>query len=89
MMAQPAAALGIPLRLLAEAEGVSAAQVIPDHLVGDYRDLDTLREVTDGCAVVTFDHEHVPDRAPARARRPTASPCGPGPRRWCTPRTRR
>lgn len=60
MMAQPAIALGLPLRLLAEAEGVSAAQVIPDQLVGDYRDLDTLRTVTAGCAVVTFDHEHVP-----------------------------
>ncbi|GAB3265999.1 5-(carboxyamino)imidazole ribonucleotide synthase [Alteromonas gracilis] len=60
MMAEPAAALGIPLRLLAEAEGVSAAQVVPDHRVGDYRDLATLREVTAGCAVVTFDHEHVP-----------------------------
>ena len=62
MMAQPAIALGLPLRLLAEAEGGSAAQVIPDHLVGDYRDLDTLVKVTDGCAVVTFDHEHVPTR---------------------------
>ncbi|WP_082533778.1 5-(carboxyamino)imidazole ribonucleotide synthase [Marmoricola sp. Leaf446] len=60
MMAEPAAALGIPLRLLAEAEGVSAAQVVPDHSVGDYTDLDTLRRVTEGCAVVTFDHEHVP-----------------------------
>ncbi len=60
MMAEPAAALGIPLRLLAEAPGVSAAQVIPDHVVGDYTDLSTLREVTAGCAVVTFDHEHVP-----------------------------
>ncbi|MFC6287805.1 5-(carboxyamino)imidazole ribonucleotide synthase [Nocardioides sp. GCM10027113] len=60
MMAQPAIALGLPLRLLAEAEGVSAAQVIPDQTVGDYRDLDTLRKVTDGCVVVTFDHEHVP-----------------------------
>lgn len=60
MMAEPAAALGIPLRLLAEAEGVSAAQVVPDHRVGDYRDLATLQEVTTGCAVVTFDHEHVP-----------------------------
>lgn len=60
MMAQPAIALGLPLRLLAEAEGVSAAQVIPDQLVGDYRDLATLRAVTEGCAVVTFDHEHVP-----------------------------
>jgi 5-(carboxyamino)imidazole ribonucleotide synthase len=60
MLAEPAAALGIPLRLLAEAPGVSAAQVIPDHEVGDYTDLTTLRLVTDGCAVVTFDHEHVP-----------------------------
>ncbi len=60
MMAEPAAALGLPLRLLAEAPGVSAAQVIPDHLVGDHRDLADLRAVTKGCAVVTFDHEHVP-----------------------------
>ncbi len=60
MMAEPAAALGIPLRLLAEAPGVSAAQVIPDHTVGDYTDLATLRRVTSGCEVVTFDHEHVP-----------------------------
>ncbi len=60
MMAQPAIALGLPLRLLAEAEGVSAAQVIPDQLVGDHTDLADLRRVTAGCAVVTFDHEHVP-----------------------------
>ncbi|MEU6137106.1 5-(carboxyamino)imidazole ribonucleotide synthase [Nocardioides sp. NPDC047086] len=60
MMAQPAIALGLPLRLLAEGEGVSAAQVIPDQMVGDYRDLDTLKKVTEGCEVVTFDHEHVP-----------------------------
>ena len=60
MMAEPAAAMGIPLRLLAEAPGVSAAQVIPDHEVGDYTDLATLQRVTKGCAVVTFDHEHVP-----------------------------
>jgi 5-(carboxyamino)imidazole ribonucleotide synthase len=60
MMAEPAAAMGLPLRLLAEAERVSAAQVIPDQVVGDHRDLAALRAVTDGCAVVTFDHEHVP-----------------------------
>lgn len=60
MMAQPAISLGLPLRLLAEAPGVSAAQVIPDHVVGDYTDLATLRAVTTGCPVVTFDHEHVP-----------------------------
>jgi 5-(carboxyamino)imidazole ribonucleotide synthase len=33
---------------------------VPDHVVGDYTDLDTLRAVTEGCAAVTFDHEHVP-----------------------------
>jgi 5-(carboxyamino)imidazole ribonucleotide synthase len=60
MLAEPAAALGIPLRLLAEAAGVSAAQVIPDHTVGDYTDLPTLQELVAGCEVVTFDHEHVP-----------------------------
>lgn len=60
MMAEPAASMGIPLRLLAEAPGVSAAQVIPDHVVGDYTDLDTLRGLVAGCRVVTFDHEHVP-----------------------------
>jgi len=60
MLAEPAAAMGIPLRLLAEAEGVSAAQVIPDHVVGDYTDLATLQRVVKGCDVVTFDHEHVP-----------------------------
>ena len=60
MMAQAAIGLDLPIRLLAEAEGVSAAQVLPGHVVGDYRDLDTLRAVTAGCQVVTFDHEHVP-----------------------------
>ena len=60
MLAEPAASMGIPLRLLAEAEGVSAAQVIPDQVVGDHRDLAALRAVAGGCAVVTFDHEHVP-----------------------------
>ncbi|WP_340537484.1 5-(carboxyamino)imidazole ribonucleotide synthase [Nocardioides sp. GXZ039] len=60
MMAEPAAALAIPLRLLAEADGVSAAQVIPDQIVGDHTSLADLREVTAGAAVVTFDHEHVP-----------------------------
>ncbi len=78
MMAQPAIALGVPLRLLAEAEGVSAAQVIPDHVVGDYTDLDTLRKVTDGCAVVTFDHEHVPTEH-LHELETAGVPCRPGP----------
>jgi 5-(carboxyamino)imidazole ribonucleotide synthase len=78
MMAEPAAALGIPLRLLAEAPGVSAAQVIPDHLVGDYRDLDALIAVTSGCEVVTFDHEHVPTRH-LEALTEAGVACRPGP----------
>ena len=60
MMQQAAIALGVPLRLLAEAEGMSAAQVIADTQVGDYTDYPTLRAWAEGCAVVTFDHEHVP-----------------------------
>ena len=78
MMAQYAVPLGLPLRLLAEADGVSAAQVIADSVVGDYRDLDTLRKVTEGCAVVTFDHEHVPtEHLHALAEAGVA--CRPGP----------
>ena len=78
MMAQPAVALGVPLRLLAEADGVSAAQVIPDQLVGDYRDVDTLQLVTEGCAVVTFDHEHVPTEH-LHALEDAGVACRPGP----------
>ena len=60
MSAAPAAALGIRLRVLAEFPDDSAAQVIPDVTIGDYRDLGTLRAFAAGCDVVTFDHEHVP-----------------------------
>jgi 5-(carboxyamino)imidazole ribonucleotide synthase len=78
MMAQAAVGLGVPLRLLAEAPGVSAAQVVPDTEVGDYRDLDTLREVTRDCAVVTFDHEHVPTEH-LHALAEAGHACRPGP----------
>jgi 5-(carboxyamino)imidazole ribonucleotide synthase len=78
MMAQAAIGLDLPIRLLAESEGVSAAQVVGDHVVGDYRDLDTLRRVTEGCSVVTFDHEHVPtDHLHALSGAGVA--CRPGP----------
>jgi 5-(carboxyamino)imidazole ribonucleotide synthase len=62
MMHQAAIALGIDVRLLAEAPGVSAAQVIPDSIVGDYHDLDTLKRLVEGADALTFDHEHVPTR---------------------------
>ncbi len=60
MMAPPAVALGIRLRLLAEAVDVSAAQVIGDHVVGDHTNLADLRDAVGDAPVVTFDHEHVP-----------------------------
>ncbi len=78
MMAQAAVALGVPIRLLAEGPEVSAAQVVRDPTVGDYRDLDTLRAVAEGCAAVTFDHEHVPT-AHLHALAAEGHPCRPGP----------
>ena len=60
MMQEAAIPLGIRLKLLAETSGDAAAQVIPDVVVGDYRDLDCLVSFGRGCDVVTFDHEHVP-----------------------------
>ena len=60
MSAAPATALGIHLRVLATAPDESAAQAIPDVVLGRHDDIDALLRVTDGCQVVTFDHEHVP-----------------------------
>lgn len=58
-MMQPAAiALGIELRVFAEAEGASASQSATR--VGDYTNFDALREFAEGVDVITFDHEHVP-----------------------------
>lgn len=60
-MIQPAAAeLGQSLRLLASDTSASAAQIIPDAVIGDYTNLDNLRRVASGVTAVTFDHEHVP-----------------------------
>lgn len=61
MMAAPAGALGINLRLLAENASECAVQVIPDVVIGDFRHYETLREFVASCDVVTFDHEHVPN----------------------------
>jgi 5-(carboxyamino)imidazole ribonucleotide synthase len=52
--------LGIRFRILSDTPQDSAAQVVSDVTVGDYRDLDTLRAFAAGCDVLTFDHEHVP-----------------------------
>ncbi|RVX47406.1 5-(carboxyamino)imidazole ribonucleotide synthase [Nonomuraea polychroma] len=60
MSQPPAIALGVELRVLAGAPDESAARVIVDTRIGDYRDLDDLREFAQGCDAITFDHEHVP-----------------------------
>ncbi|MGP3967938.1 5-(carboxyamino)imidazole ribonucleotide synthase [Streptomyces sp. 6N223] len=52
--------LGIRFRVLSDTPQDAAARVARDVVVGDYRDLDTLRGFARGCDVVTFDHEHVP-----------------------------
>ncbi|MGP3954028.1 5-(carboxyamino)imidazole ribonucleotide synthase [Streptomyces sp. 7N604] len=52
--------LGLKFKLLSDTPQDSAAQVVSDVVVGDYRDLETLRAFAQGCDVVTFDHEHVP-----------------------------
>jgi 5-(carboxyamino)imidazole ribonucleotide synthase len=78
MMQQAAIPLGVPLKLLAEVSDSSAAQVVADTVAGDYRDLETLRAWAKGCAVVTFDHEHVPtEHLEALADMGVA--CRPGP----------
>ena len=59
MMAAPAAELGVPFRVLAEAQDSSAAQVAP-HVVGDHAELADLEAFARTVDVVTFDHEHVP-----------------------------
>ncbi len=60
MTQQAAIALGVELRVLANSPSESAARVIVDTRLGDYRDLATLRAFAEGCDAITFDHEHVP-----------------------------
>jgi len=60
MSAAPAAALGIDFRVLASDLRESAAQVVHDVVLGAHDDLESLKRLAEGCAVVTFDHEHVP-----------------------------
>ncbi|WP_055484371.1 5-(carboxyamino)imidazole ribonucleotide synthase [Streptomyces sp. WMMB 322] len=70
--------LGIRFRLLADTPQDSAAQAVRDVVVGDHRDLGTLRDFARGCDVVTFDHEHVPTDH-LRALEADGMPVRPGP----------
>lgn len=70
--------LGLRFKLLSDTAQDSAAQVVSEVVVGDYRDLDTLRDFARGCDVITFDHEHVPV-GHLRALEADGIPVRPGP----------
>jgi 5-(carboxyamino)imidazole ribonucleotide synthase len=61
MTQQAAIALGQSLRVLANSPDDGAALACHDVTVGDYRSLTDLLAFAEGCDVVTFDHEHVPN----------------------------
>ncbi|MDB1087186.1 5-(carboxyamino)imidazole ribonucleotide synthase [Streptomyces sp. ACA25] len=60
MTHEAAIPLGISFKLLSGTPQDSAARVVADVVVGDHRDLATLRAFARRCDVLTFDHEHVP-----------------------------
>ncbi|MFB8031062.1 5-(carboxyamino)imidazole ribonucleotide synthase [Streptomyces sp. NPDC056465] len=70
--------LGLKFKLLSDTPQDSAAQVVGEVVVGDYRDLETLRAFARGCDVITFDHEHVPTEH-LRALEADGIPVRPGP----------
>ncbi|NUU04792.1 5-(carboxyamino)imidazole ribonucleotide synthase [Leifsonia sp. C5G2] len=76
MMISPAIELGVEIRVLEEAEGMSAD--IAATGVGDYRDLDTVLAFAETVDVITFDHEHVP-QAILRELVSRGVPVHPGP----------
>lgn len=57
MLAAPASALGIGLRVLTRAADDPAAQVVADTWLGDWADAATVAEFARGCAVLTVEHE--------------------------------
>ena len=58
MMIAPAIELGLEIKVLAETES-SPAELAATQ-VGDYKDLETVREFAKTVDIMTFDHEHVP-----------------------------
>lgn len=58
MMTPPAINLGLQIKVLAETQGSSAEMATT--MVGDYNQLDVVRDFARTVDVITFDHEHVP-----------------------------
>lgn len=63
MTHQAAIDLGVTLRVLAEDTGDPAVAAGAPYVLGVPSDIDALRELAEGCDVLTFDHEHVPPEA--------------------------
>ena len=61
MMVPAATALGVHLRVLVEDAVSSAAQVVVDAPVGEAGDPVAIERLVSGAAVLTFEHEHVPN----------------------------
>ena len=78
MTHQAAVTLGQSLRVLAASPTDPAALVTGDVVVGPYTDLDVVRSFADGCDVLTFDHEHVPQPV-LRGLAAAGVPMHPGP----------
>jgi 5-(carboxyamino)imidazole ribonucleotide synthase len=76
MMIPPAVSLGLTIKVLEEAPGMSAELAATG--VGDYRDLDTVLAFARTVDVVTFDHEHVPQHV-LHALVDAGVPVHPGP----------
>ncbi len=76
MMIPAAVALGIELRVFAEAPDASAR--LAATAVGDYRDTAAVLAFARGCDVITFDHEHVPQEV-LRAMVAAGAAVHPGP----------
>jgi 5-(carboxyamino)imidazole ribonucleotide synthase len=62
MTTAAAVGLGITFRVLAQSPDESAAQVCAGTVVGDFTTEGDLLAFAAGCDVLTFDHEHVPQR---------------------------
>lgn len=58
MMIGPAIELGLEIRVLAEVQNSSARDRAT--MIGDYTDIEAVREFARDVDVITFDHEHVP-----------------------------
>lgn len=76
MMHPAAITLGIQLKVLSETEGSSAHAATT--MVGDYKDLNTIRKFASTVDVITFDHEHVPVELLQEIER-EGTPVRPGP----------